>query len=189
MILPDRWGQGQLFAFSALDGRALASDDFPGMLCGDRVGVRFFSHVRRELAIVPLSGPGLTFDAVTSDCIVFGFPGQDRMRMLYARPHLIIGQVTGSAMPAVFVEGPCRLERDGDTEIHDTLDGDFTVLERRVSSFAFAFGHSREEVCLLARESLSLSLEAEEKHKLAFYARHGVSDTPPMPACTPSAFP
>ncbi|MDY4138594.1 MAG: trehalase family glycosidase [Eubacteriales bacterium] len=179
MILPDRWGQGQLFAFSALDGRALASDDFPGMLCGDRVGVRFFSHVRRELAIVPLSGPGLTFDAVTSDCIVFGFPGQDRMRMLYARPHLIIGQVTGSAMPAVFVEGPCRLERDGDTEIHDTLDGDFTVLERRVSSFAFAFGHSREEVCLLARESLSLSLEAEEKHKLAFYARHGVSDTHP----------
>ena len=36
-----------------------------------------------------------------------------------------------------------------------------------------------EEVCLLAREGLSLSPEAEEKHKLAFYAQHGVSDTHP----------
>lgn len=179
MILPDRWGQGQLFAFSALDGNALASDDFPGMLCGDRVGIRFFSRVRRELAIVPLSGPGLTFDAVTSDCIVFGFPGQERMRMLYARPHLIIGQVAGNAMPAVFVEGPCRLEQAGDMDIHDTLDGECTALARSGSRFAFAFGHSREEAAQLAREGLSLSPEREEERKLAFYARHGVSDDHP----------
>ena len=179
MILPDRWGQGQLFAFSALDGNALASDDFPGMLCGDKVGIRFYRHVRRELAIVPLYGPGLTFDAVTGDCILFGFPGQARMRMLYARLHLIIGHTAGSDIPAVFVEGPCRLSRDGDTEIHDTLDGDFTALERSVSRFAFAFGHSREEAVLLAREGLALSPEEEEARKLAFYARHGFPDSHP----------
>lgn len=179
IILPDRWGQGQLFAFSALDGNALASDDFPGMLCGDRVGIRFYRHVRRELAIVPLYGPGLTFDAVTGDCVLFGFPGQARMRMLYSRPHLIIGHTAGSDIPAVFVEGPCRLSRDGDTEIHDTLDGDFTALERSGSRFAFAFGHSREVAVLLAREGLSLSPEEEEARKLAFYARHGFPDRLP----------
>lgn len=179
MILPDRWGQGQLFAFSALDGNALASDDFPGMLCGDRVGVRFFSHVRRELAIVPLCGPGLTFDAVTGDCILFGFPGQERMRILYARPHLIIGNTAGCAMPAVFVEGACRQECDGDAEIHDTLDGDFTALARCGSRFAFAFGHTREETVQLVREGLSLSLEEEEARKLAWYSRHSVSDSHP----------
>ena len=43
MMVPKKWGQGQLFAFSALDGLSYASDDFTGMLCGDRIGVRFFS--------------------------------------------------------------------------------------------------------------------------------------------------
>ena len=65
MILPKKWGQGQLFAFSALDGDSFASDDFTGMLCGDRIGVRFFSKVKRELAIVNVYGRNLAYDLLS----------------------------------------------------------------------------------------------------------------------------
>ena len=76
MMIPRKWGQGQLFAFSALDGASYASDDLTGMLCGDRIGVRFFSNVKRELAMVNVWGKNLEFDAVTSDYIRFAFPEQ-----------------------------------------------------------------------------------------------------------------
>ena len=105
MILPKKWGQGQLFAFSALDGPSYFSDDFTGILSGDKIGIRFFSKIKRELAIVNVYGRNLEFDAVTSDYIRFHFPGQDGMRIIYAAQHLIIGNVSGVAVPVAFTEG------------------------------------------------------------------------------------
>lgn len=46
-MIPYKWGQGQLFAFSALDGKSLFSDDFVGILSGDKLGVIF--HTRSSL--------------------------------------------------------------------------------------------------------------------------------------------
>ena len=48
-MLPNKWGQGQLFAFSALDGESLFTDDFTGTLCGDKIGVIFNTLCRRTL--------------------------------------------------------------------------------------------------------------------------------------------
>lgn len=146
MMVPTKWGQGQLFAFSALDGLSYASDDFTGMLCGDRIGVRFFSNVKRELAMVNVWGKNLEFDAVTSDLIRFHFPEQKAVRIIYAKAHLVIGNVSGVIEPAMFTEGRHQTETVGDVEIHDTMDGDFTALQWTGDRFAFAFGHSREDV-------------------------------------------
>ena len=38
-MVPKKWGQGQLFAFSALDGEAFFSDDLSGTLTGDKMGI------------------------------------------------------------------------------------------------------------------------------------------------------
>lgn len=46
-MVPDKWGQGQLFAFSALDGDAFFFDDFTGTLTGDKIGIIFNAPVRR----------------------------------------------------------------------------------------------------------------------------------------------
>ena len=40
-MLPKKWGQGQLFAFSALDGDSFFTDDLAGTLSGDKIGVIF----------------------------------------------------------------------------------------------------------------------------------------------------
>ena len=105
MILPKFWGHGQLFAFSALDGTSYASDDFTGMLSGDKIGIRFFSKVKRELMLVNVRGRFMEFDAVTSDYIRFHFPHQAALRIIYAAQHLIIGNVAGEIFPVVLTEG------------------------------------------------------------------------------------
>ena len=69
MLVPKIWGAGQLFAFSALDGKSSNIDDFAGMLSGDRIGVRFYSKIIRELAIVGIQSSSLQFNAVTGDYI------------------------------------------------------------------------------------------------------------------------
>lgn len=179
MMIPRKWGQGQLFAFSALDGASYASDDFTGMLCGDRIGVRFFSNVKRELAIVNVWGKNLEFDAVTSDYIRFAFPEQPAARIIYARAHLVIGNVAGVMEPAMFTEGRHKTETVGDVEIHDTMDGDFSALCWTGDRFAFAYGHNREDVLKLAEEGMKLDLDAEEAKKLAFFEKHGSKDDTP----------
>ena len=179
MMVPKKWGQGQLFAFSALDGLSYASDDLTGMLCGDRIGVRFFSNVKRELAIVNVWGKNLEFDAVTSDYIRFAFPEQPAARIIYAKAHLVIGNVAGVMEPAMFTEGRHKTETVGDVEIHDTMDGDFSALCWTGDRFAFAYGHSREDVLKLAEEGMQMDLDAEEAKKLAFFEKHGMKDDAP----------
>ena len=177
MIIPSKWGQGQLFAFSALDGSSYFTDDFTGMLSGDRIGVRFYSNTRRELAFTNVWGKNLEFDAITSDYICCHFPGQDHMRIMYAAQHLIIGNVAGVVYPAVFTEGPHTTEYVDGAEIHDTKDGDFTAIKIEGSRFAFAFGHSKEDVLALLDKGIAMDLDAEAAKKLAFFEEHGAPDT------------
>ncbi|MBR5545916.1 MAG: hypothetical protein IKU70_02925 [Clostridia bacterium] len=179
MMVPKKWGQGALFAFSALDGHSYASDDMTGMLCGDRIGIRFFTQVKRELAIVNVRGKNLEYDAVTSDYIRFAFPEQPAVRIIYAKAHLVIGNVSGVMEPAMFTEGRHKTETVGNVEIHDTMDGDFTALAWFGDRFAFAFAHTREDVLKLAEEGMQMDLDAEEAKKLSFFEKHGLAEDAP----------
>ena len=179
MILPKKWGQGQLFAYSALDGNSYASDDFVGMLCGDRIGIRFFSKVKRELALVNVRGRNLEFDAVTSDYISCHFPEQESMRIIYAGQHLVIGNAAGEVWPAVFTEGPYLAETADGAELQDTQDGDITGIKRSGSQFAFAFGHSRDEVLALLEKGLAMDLDEAEAAKKKFFEQFVIDETSP----------
>lgn len=179
IMITNKWGQGQLFAFSALDGPSYFSDDFTGMLSGDRIGVRFYSKVKRELTFVNVFGKGLEFDAVTSDYICCRFPDQEKMQIIYAAQHLIIGNVAGAVIPVVFTEGIYETEKMDGAEIHDTKDGDFTALKREGNCFAFAFGHSKEDVVALVNKGLAMNLEETAVSKLDFYKKHGMPDNYP----------
>lgn len=176
MILPKKWGQGQLFAFSALDGPSYFSDDFTGILSGDKIGIRFFSKIKRELALVNVYGRNLEFDAVTSDYIRFHFPEQEGMRIIYAKQHLVIGNVSGVTVPVAFTEGRHLTEVVDGAEIHDTQDGDFTAIKFEDNRFAFAFAHSKEEVLALVNEGLTIDLDKAEAAKLAFYEEHAIKE-------------
>ena len=49
MILPDIWGQGQLFAYSGMDGAVPYDAQMIGALLGDHAGVRLHTKAPCEL--------------------------------------------------------------------------------------------------------------------------------------------
>jgi len=109
MITPNVWGQGQLFAFSALDGKSLHSDDFIGTLCGDKIGIRFYSNTKRELVLAGIKGCVPEFETVSSDVITINTP-KGELNIIYADTRLIVGNVAGGAIPVVLTEGAFKEE-------------------------------------------------------------------------------
>ena len=165
-MIPKKWGQGQLFAFSALDGESLFSDDFTGTLSGDKVGVIFHTLYRRMLFfgnMNKLIDPEIKY--VTSDMIevetVLG-----NLSMLFAQRHLVTGEYSERLGIFVSVDGECEIIRHGDIELHRTDDGDYTALIRRGGRFAFAYGKSEDEVISLCRTGIALDLSELKKAKL-----------------------
>lgn len=169
MRLPTIWSQGQIFAFSALDGHSPSTKDFAGILSADKIGIRFFTKTRRELALVASGKTNPVFHAVTGDWISIQDDNAEIANIIYADAHLIIGNTIGSLAPIVMVEGASNTFREDDIQIHDTLDGDFTALGTNEKQFAFAYGGSAAEAKALVSKGLSLNIENERNKKIKFY--------------------
>lgn len=107
-MLPNKWGQGQLFAFSALDGESLFTDDFTGTLCGDKIGVIFNTLCRRTLYFGDMNkfiAPELkcvTSDMVILETLIGSFS------MIFAERHLVIGEYNDISGVFVSLDGECK---------------------------------------------------------------------------------
>ena len=166
-MIPNKWGQGQLFAFSALDGESYFEGDFAGTLAGDKIGVIFHTICRRTLYFGDMNkflAP--EFKAVTSDMIILGTRMGD-VSMIFAERHLIVGECDD--IPGVFVSlgGEYELIKKGDIEIHNTDDGEYTALLRCDGKFAFAYANSEEEVISLCKKGITLDTDMLKKQKKA----------------------
>lgn len=174
MKIPHIWGQGQIFAFSALDGEVRRSRDFSGTLSGDRVGIRFSTKIRRELAVTDLPVEELVFRAVCGDYIHAETAGGN-LKMIFAAAHLLIGQLPEGASAVVFTEGAHKTEEGEDVTVQDTGDGEYTALAFCGNRFAFAFGKTKEAAVETAKEGLVADIAAVEEKKLSFYRQHTIS--------------
>ncbi|MBQ6601067.1 MAG: hypothetical protein IIX36_05430, partial [Clostridia bacterium] len=170
-MIPKKWGQGQLFAFSALDGESFFADDFTGTLTGDKIGVIFNTACRRTLYFGDMNkflSPELK--CVISDMIVL----QSLMgtsSMLFAERHLVIGEYTDMCGVFVSLGGTGKVFSKGDIEIHNTDDGDFTALLKRNGLFAFAYGKSEEEVVALCEKGIKLKLDELKAEKTKIFEK------------------
>lgn len=150
-MLPKKWGQGQLFAFSAVDGESFFSSDFTGTLSGDKIGVIFHTKCRRTLFFTDAS---TSLNCVASDMILL-----ENASMIFAERHLVTGEINGNANVFVSLDGECEIIRKGDIEIHNTSDGEYTALLKRENRFVFAYGNSRDRVAELCEKGISLDIE------------------------------
>ncbi len=178
MITPNIWGHGQLFAFSALDGEAPMGDDFSGILCADKIGIRFFSRMRRELVITGKGRFLPSFETVTGDLITVNTK-TGQVDILYAAAHLIIGSTTESTVVSVTVEGDCKFLSEDGIQLHDTGDGEITALLKKGTRFAFAYGHSCEEVKKLAAAGIDLPLDDIKSDRLKLYQQVSLGEEDP----------
>lgn len=176
MFIADKWGQGQIFAFSALDGKTCAENDFVGILSGDRLGIRFFTKVRRELVIIPNNVSDLSFEVVTGDCIGAVTDKGKHIRMIYHDTNLIIGDVCHDAVVTVFTEGNFDIKNIGNITLQDTIDGDFTALAVDNGKYAFAYGLSEDEAIEKATKGLLVDVDKAYKTKVDYYKKYQIKD-------------
>jgi len=176
MKMPCVWGQGQLFAFSALDGEVHCADDLVGILSADRIGIRFFTKIKRELALTGGKLWDLVFGAVTSDYIAATVNRGAPMRIVFAAAHLVVGNTAAEMVPLVLCEGRVTTYSVDGAEVQDSGDGEYTALAAEGDRFAFAFGKSAAEAAALARQGLAIDIERAEAEKRAFYERYGWDD-------------
>ncbi len=176
MKIPNVWSQGQLFAFSAWDGEARCGDDMTGILSADRLGIRFFTKVKRELALVGGRLWDLVFEAVTSDYIAATVNCGARVRLLFAQAHVVVGNTAAEMVPLVLCEGRVATRVIDGVEVQDSGDGEYTALAVAEGRFAFAFGKSEVEAVALVRRGLTADLDALERAKQAFYEQYGWDD-------------
>ncbi len=163
-MLPKKWGQGQLFAFSALDGESFFTDDFTGTLCGDKTGVIFNTVCRRTLYFGDMNryiAPEL--ECVTSDMIVLKTLA-GALSMIFAQRHLVVGEYSDDTGVFVSLGGEGEIVKKGDTQIHNT-EGEITAILRRNGRFSFAYGKNEKEVIELCEKGISLDLEQLKKKK------------------------
>lgn len=163
-MIPNKWGQGQLFAFSAIDGDSFFSSDFTGTLAGDKIGVIFNTECRRTLFFPDMKDLVSKFSCVVSDMILLETTAGN-FSMVFAESHLVIGET--ATVPGIFVsvDGEYKTHKNGNTEIHLTPDGEYTALLRKGNRFAFAYGNSENEVILLCEKGLTLDLEEFKRQK------------------------
>lgn len=170
-MIPKKWGQGQLFAFSALDGKSLFTDDFTGTLSGDKIGVIFHTQCRRVLFFGNMNkyiAPEIK--CVTSDLIeVETLLGN--LSMAFAARHLVVGEYTDMSAVFVSVDGDCEIIRRGDTEIHFTDDGEYTALIKRDGRFAFAYAKDEAEAVSLCEKGITLDFDELKSQKKRYFEK------------------
>lgn len=167
-MLPQKWGQGQLFAFSAIDGEAFFSDDFTGTLAGDKIGIIFHTKLRRTLFFPGIKDSVPEFGCVASDVITLETVA-GKYSIIFAQRHLIIGKAANAHGVFVSVDGECKTIRKGDVEIHDTSDGEYTAILRTDSRFAFAYADSIEKAIELCEKGIALDPDKSEYQKIKPY--------------------
>ncbi len=168
-MIPKKWGQGQLFAFSALDGDSFFTDDLAGTLSGDKIGVIFELHTRRTLYSGDINkdlSPEIT--GVASDMIEVHTQKGD-FSIIFAGRHLVVGEYIPEAGVFVSPGGECDIIRKDNIEIHNTHDGDYTALYKKDGRFAFSYGKSEEEVIALCKKGLTADIAELKAEKLKFF--------------------
>ena len=164
-MLPNKWGQGQLFAFSAIDGDSFFESDLTGTLSGDKIGVIFETPCRRTLYFGDINKYVFPkIKCVCSDMIIIETL-TGAFSMIFAKRHLVVGEYEDAAGVFVSLGGNREIIKKGDTEFHKTDDGEYTALLRKNGRFAFAYGKSEQETAALCEEGISLDLENLKEQK------------------------
>jgi len=171
MKIPNLWGQGQLFAFSGLDGKTNVRESFSGNLSGDRIGIRFGLKKKRELAIVGFKSPDLKFNAVCGDYICADTKN-GKIKIIFYNAHTIIGEITENLTAVVFTEGRFIREVVGNIAIQNTDDGDYTAICTEGTRFAFAYSKVKEEALRFIKDGLKADITKEEEKKKAYFEKY-----------------
>lgn len=174
--LPNRIGEGGIFAFSGMDGATETTSRFVATWGEESYSLLFHTPRRRKLSIALPADFAVQY--VTGDACAFrGADGQ--LTLVYTHWHTLAGEGgDGCRLALGFAE-----EADGDAEAYsveetdgltltrDAKTGDWIVLAQRDNRFAVAFGRSAAEAAQRAKDGLAASIQQAADARLDLFLR------------------
>lgn len=162
--LPNVYGAGQLFSYSALDGKAQLRRDFTATLLRGEAGLRLEVSLPRKLCF---GGRVINARAVTSDLLDIQTEAGDVLAVFFDR-HSLIGRCP---LPPV-LKGGILVKRGGKAVslgIKECL-ALVTVKDKEGCRFALCYGSHPMEAVRLASRALAEDPEIYAGRRKAFYA-------------------
>lgn len=163
MKLHDKYGYGQLFCFSGIDGETSREDDFVAMMLDEPITLRF--HFDKTVTLKIPVGENAVFNAVTGDIL----DGKDFFVGFISR-NTIVGK--SPVKPFVLTECDHRSSWEGVTEVIRTNFAYFYLtVQERGGAYYFTFAYRVRNTEVLSQEAL----DALKQKRLAYFEK--------MPVC------
>ena len=156
--LHDKYGYGQLFCFSGIEGETSVERAFVGVLMNEPITVRF--HFDETITLrIPLPEP-VKFSAVTGDTL-----NGDGFFVAFSDKDTVVGKAVVS--PIVFTEGKSeRTEENGAEKIETTAGSFFLTVKKTDGYFYFSFAFGKLGTLMTERE-----LNELKKKRYAYFDR------------------
>lgn len=164
MKMHNRYGYGQLFCFSGMDGETSRTDDCVAMMMDEPITLRF--HFESTVTLyIPLSKDSV-FNAVTGDML-----DGANFFVAFVDKNTVVGKTP--VKPVVLTEKESEREQSGNVEYVKTdFGGKFSLkTEEKDGYYYFAFAYGEKEGDILSDEALN----AVKESRYAYFEK--------MPAC------
>ncbi|MBQ8429370.1 MAG: hypothetical protein IJX30_04680 [Clostridia bacterium] len=157
MKIHNKYGYGQLFCFSGMDGETSRDDDFVAMMLDEPITLRF--HFDKTVTLKIPVGENAVFNAVTGDIL----DGNDFF-VGFIDKYTIVGK--SPVKPFVLTEGDHRSAQEGNTEkIRTNFAYFYLTTEYREDAYYFTFSYRTKNTEVLSQSAL----DAIKKTRLAYF--------------------
>lgn len=183
MALPNVWGGGAAFAFSALDGSNIYNEEISANLLSDRLGLAFNTALKAYLYIALENVSDVIFEVVSSDLIKASIVANDgsisAAEFIFVRQNaVLVRHLKAYKLKCVF-DGDVEHIRKGNTEIYTGENGNFALYSEeneayRISSFACGKNAADD-----AEEAFTTEINREISGKLDFFAKLPIVENMP----------
>ncbi len=163
MKLHNKYGYGQLFCFSGIDGETSREDDYVAMMLDEPITLRF--HFDKTATLKIPVGENAVFNAVTGDIL----DGEDFF-VAFIDKYTIVGK--SPVKPFVLTEGDHRSRQEGDTEkIRTNFAYFYLTVKESDGAYYFTFSYRVRNTEVLSQDAL----DALKQKRLAYFEK--------MPVC------
>lgn len=183
MALPNVWGGGASFAFSALDGNNIYNEAISANLLSDKLGLGFNTALKAYLYIALENVSDVIFEVVSSDLIKASIVANDgsisAAEFIFVRQNtVLVRHLKAYRLKCVF-DGEVEYIRKGNTEIYTGENGIFALYseeneEYRISAFACG-----NDAAKYAEDAFTTEINREISGKLDFFAKLPIVENMP----------
>lgn len=175
MNLPNIWGQGALFAYSALDGTCTPKMSLVGNLLGDKLGVEFRHPEKFSFYFTFSNLLSIDFDVVASDIIKANILEDDttssNLDIIFVTQSAILMRYPKTASFHILFESNVKEYKSDYLKVYTIDKETVTILSKDSEDYTYTVlscgKHSEKE----AKSLIELDINREISKKLSFFEK------------------